>query len=92
MTDNGYTILQHAEIILEAVALSEAMLERDVVEARFRSSRVHALAVEAGFPDVVRAALHVMDRLGDADKLPAHSCGQAIDALSIAIDRAQELR
>ncbi|SEV96492.1 hypothetical protein [Luteibacter sp. 329MFSha] len=85
-------ILQHAEIILEAVALSESMLDRDILEARFRARRVHSLAVAAGFPDVAHAALHVVDRLGDIAELPAHGCGEAIEALSIAIDRAQELR
>lgn len=85
-------ILQHAEIILEAVALSEAMLDKDIVEARFRAGRVHSLAVAAGFPEVADAALHVFDRLGGGAELPADGCGKAIDALSIAIDRAQELR
>lgn len=85
-------ILQHAEIILEAVALSEAILDRDIVEARFRARHVHALAVAAGFSDVAHAALHVMDRIGGGDELPAHRYEQAIDALSIAIDRAQGLQ
>lgn len=85
-------ILQHAEIILEAVALSEAMLERDIVEARFRASRVHSLAVAAGISEVAHAARHVVDRLGDEVAWPAHRCGKAIDKLSIAIDRAQDLR
>ena len=82
-------ILQHAEIIIEAVALSQAMLDRDIVEARFRARLVCTLATDAGLADVAGAAQTVVVLLGDGPDLPAAGYGEAIEALSVAIDEAQ---
>lgn len=61
---NGDAILQHAEIIVEAVALSQAMLDGDLQEARFRARLIATKADMAGLGAVGRAAGRVVDRLG----------------------------
>lgn len=82
-------ILQHAEIIIEAVALSRAMLDRDIIEARFRARLVRSLAAEAGLANVANAAQSVVVLLGDGPDSPAAGYGEVIKALSVAIDEAQ---
>jgi len=89
MTDNEDAILQHAEIIVEAVALSQAMLDGDVQEARFRARLITTNADIAGLSDVGRAASRVVHLLGRGSMAPRPGYGQAIEALSVAIDRAQ---
>jgi hypothetical protein len=89
MTNNEDTILQHAEIIVDAVALGQAMLKGDIQEARFRARLITTNADIAGLSDVGRAASRVVDLLGRGPTAPRPGYGQAIEALSVAIDRAQ---
>lgn len=85
-------ILQRAEIIIEAVALSLAMLDSNVQEARFRARVTATTADIAGLDDVSQAACRVVDFLGLGSTAPRPGYGQAIEALSVAIDRAQTLQ
>jgi hypothetical protein len=90
-TNDESAILQHAEIIVEAVALSQAMLDGDLQEARFRARLIATNADSAGSGDIGRAAGRVVDFLGRGSTAPRPGYGQAIEALSVAIDRAQML-
>lgn len=91
MTSNEDAVLHHAEIIVEAVALSQAMLDGDLQEARFRARLIATTADIAGLGVVGRAAARVVDLLGRGSMAPRPGYGQAIEALSVAIDRASTL-
>lgn len=91
MTNNEDAILQHAEIIVDAVALGQAMLDGDLQEARFRARLIATNADIAGLSDVGRAVGRVVDLLGRGSTAPRPGCGQAIEALSVAIDQASSL-
>lgn len=90
MPEGEDSVLQHAGIILDAVALSQAVLDGDLAEARFRASLVASHANEAGLAIVEKAAVDVMVILSPAKGLSAVGIGPAIERLSIAIDEAQE--
>ena len=90
MPEGEDSVLQHAGIILDAVALSQAVLDGDLAEARFRASLVASHANEAGLAIVEKAAVNVMVILSPAKGLSAVGIGPAIERLSIAIDEAQE--
>lgn len=91
MTNNEDAILQHAEIIVDAVALGQAMLDGDIQEARFRARLITTNADIARLSDVGRAASRVIDLLGRGSMEPRPGYGQAIEALSVAIDLASTL-
>jgi hypothetical protein len=91
MSEGEDSILQHAGIILDAVALSQAVLDGDLAEARFRASLVASHAREARLDAVEKAAVNVMGILTPAKGLAAVGVGPAIERLSIAIDEAQGL-
>jgi len=91
MSEREDEILEHAGIILDAVALSQAVLDGDLAEARFRASLVACHAEDAGMDTVARAAAQVVDVLTPAKGLAAVGIGPAIERLSRAIDRAQEI-
>lgn len=54
--------------------------------ARAIAHRLAALAADAGHADVVTAALRVTEVLGPPGSSPKKGCGQAVEALSLAID------
>lgn len=91
MSQEDDQILKHPAIILDAVALSRAMLDEDFLEAPFRAGLVARHAGMAGLATVERAADHVVDVLTPAERLYAVGMGTAIERLSMAIDRAHEL-
>lgn len=90
MSEGKDSVLQRAGIILNAVALSQAVLYGDLAEARFRASLVASHANEAGLAIVEKAAVNVMVILSPAKGLAAVGIGPAIERLSTAIDEAQE--
>ncbi|MDR6643573.1 hypothetical protein J2X57_002794 [Luteibacter sp. 1214] len=85
MSENEDAILRHAEIIIEAMALGQAMMAGDIQEARFRARLIATTADIAGLDDVGRAAGRVVDLLGRGSTAPTPGYGQAIEALSVAI-------
>lgn len=91
MSQEEDQILKHAGIILDAVALSRAVLDEDFLEARFRAGLVACHAGMAGLVTVERAAEHVVNVLTPSEGLYAVGIGPAIERLSIAIDCAQEI-
>jgi hypothetical protein len=85
MPENEDFILHHTEIIVEAVALSQAMLDGDLQEARFRARLIATTADIGGLGDVGRAAGCVVELLGRGSMATRPGYGQAIEALSVAI-------
>lgn len=83
------SILHLAGIIQHAVALSQAVLDGDVGEARVCADRVAVQARAGGLAGVALAALRVSDCLSRAGHATGHGCASAIEALSLEIDRAQ---
>lgn len=89
MSINESTILRLASIIQDAVALGQAVLDGDAAEARLRADQVFLHASEARLDGVAHAALIVIDCLRPVGHSTGQTCGSAIKALSIEIDRAQ---
>jgi uncharacterized Ntn-hydrolase superfamily protein len=80
-------ILEVAALIVDGVAVSEALLAGDVVEARFRAQMVAAHAHGHGMRGVQAAAVKVVRLLGDGSHPPLPGYAQAVLDLSEALDR-----
>ena len=81
------SILENARLILDAVALSEAMLAGDVEEARFRAQLIAIRAPAMRRPTLLAAARRVVDSLGTSGHAMRAGYAEAIDDLSLEIDR-----
>lgn len=77
-----------AEVILDAVALSQAMLDGDLTEARFRAQTIAQHPATLPYPALQGAATDVVEALGQPGEGPRPGYGQAIECLSRAIDEA----
>ena len=82
-------LLITAELALDALALSRAMIDGDFQESRFRTRLIATRAPAAGMKDVAQAAADVIALLGPAGTLPLPGCGQAIAQLAASLDDAQ---
>jgi hypothetical protein len=80
------SVLALASLVLEAAALSEALLDGDLEEARFRAELVAGLAHTQGLPAIQRAALAVVNRLGNAGDPPRNGYAKAVQDLSVELD------
>jgi hypothetical protein len=81
-------ILEVAALIVDGVAVSEALLAGDIVEARFRAQMVANYANAHGMHAVQTAAVKVVRLLGDGSHPPLPGYAQAVLDLSEALDRA----
>lgn len=81
-------VLDAAELLVDGVALSEALLAGDQSEARFRARLIAAKAPLAGYQEVHVAAVQVLDLLGLPGHRPQAGYAQAIVTLSVAIEQA----
>lgn len=80
-------VLSGAALILDAVALSEAVLVGDIEEARFRASLIVCCPCVTSRPPLFRAAQRVVVMLGESGPTLFPGCAAAIHALSLEIDR-----
>lgn len=86
MTDEQ-AILEIAGLIVEGVAVSEALLAGDAMEARFRAQLVADHAGIHGLPRVEAKAFEVVRLLGEGDCPPLPGYAQAVVDLSDELDR-----
>jgi len=89
MSDFEDATLDLSVVIVSAVSLGHALIRGEFPVARAIAHRLTALAADAGHADVVTAALRVTEVLGPPGSSPQKGCGQAVEALSLAIDQAQ---
>lgn len=89
MSDFEDATLDLPVVIVSAVRLGHALLRGDFPAARAIAHRLTALAADAGHADVATAALRVTEVLGPPGSFPKRGCGQAVEALSLSIDQAQ---
>jgi hypothetical protein len=88
---NEEAILEIAGLIVDGVAVSEALLAGDLVEARFRSSLVAGQASLYGMSRVEVRAFEVVRLLGDANHPPLPGYAEAVLKLSEELDRVLTL-
>ena len=81
-------ILQVAGLIVDGVAVSEALLAGDFTEARFRARLVAAHAGTHGMAGVQAAAVEVVRLLGEGAHPPLPGYAQAVLDLSDELDQA----
>ncbi|WP_369930940.1 hypothetical protein [Xanthomonas sp. NCPPB 2632] len=86
---NEFSILHLASIIQDTIALSQAVLDGDVAEARVCADRGAVQARAGGLAGVAHTALLVIDCLSQADQSTGYGCASAIEALSVETDQAQ---
>jgi hypothetical protein len=84
-------ILEVAGLIVDGVAVSEALLAGDIVEARFRAGLVADRASIHGMPRVEAKAFEVGRLLGEMNQQPLQGYAEAIVELSEELDRAVAL-
>ena len=84
---NEEAILEVAGLLVEGVAVSEALLAGDVLEARFRARLVADHASIHGLPRVEAKAFEVVRLLGEGDHPPLPGYAQAVVDLSEELDR-----
>ena len=81
-------VLEAATLIVEAVALNEALLEGDLTEARFRAGFISSRSPAAGYERVQHAATHLVQVLGEPGERPQPGYGAAVLELSRALEGA----
>jgi hypothetical protein len=86
MTDEQ-AILEIAGLIVDGVAVSEALIAGDLQEARFRAHMVADHASIHGLPRVEAIAFEVVRLLGEGNRPPLPGYAEAIDDLSEELDR-----
>lgn len=86
------SILATAEIILDAVALTEAVREDNCEEAAFRAHLVAKAASASGYKDVELAAQHLIDLLEARQRPSTSLLVQATHDLSLLIDETKGVR
>jgi hypothetical protein len=84
---NEQAILEVAGLLVDGVAVSEALLVGDLVEARFRARLVADGASLHGMPRVEAKAFNVVRLLGDVNQRPLPGYAEAIVELSEELDR-----
>jgi hypothetical protein len=82
-------LLARAQLAIDAMAISRAMLDRDFDEARFRAHLVLCEASTMGLPAVGASAQKILDVLGPLGTAPAPGIGRALLELSGAIDAVE---
>jgi len=80
-------ILEIAGLIVDGVAVSEALLAGDLEEARFRAHMVADHASLHGLPRVEAKAFEVVRLLGEANHPPQSGYAEAVMDLSEELDR-----
>lgn len=76
------SILENAEMTVEAIAVGRALLDADLSEARFRAKLLHQQAALTGDARLEDAANRVVRLLGPPGSIPSLACGAAILAVS----------
>lgn len=76
-----------AAVLSDAVAVSEALLSGDIVEARFRTALLASHAAVAGWGDVQSVAAWVSGLLDTPQPLQSEYAKAAL-ALSVAVEHA----
>ena len=90
MPRNDTAIYALTEVILEAVALGQAMLDGDITEARFRATSIVSHTESRRQEGIRDAAIEVLEYLGASGMSPKVGYGSAIDRLSQEIDKATD--
>ena len=75
-------ILDNAAMTVEAIAVSRALLDSDLSEARFRAQLLHHQAAISGDASLEEAASRVVHLLGPPGSIPSLGCGAAVLAVS----------
>jgi len=75
-------ILDNAAMTVEAIAVSRALLDSDLSEARFRAQLLHHQAAISGDASLEEAASRVVRLLGPPGSIPSLGCGAAVLAVS----------
>jgi hypothetical protein len=88
---NEGAILEVAGLVADGVAVSEALLAGDLVEARFRSRLFTDHASIHGIPRVDAKAFEVAPLLGEANHPPLPRYAEAALKLSEELDRVLAL-
>lgn len=81
------SILDVAVLVLDAAALSEALLDGDLQESRFRANLIEAFARVHDLPAIQKAAHAVVNRLGKTGEMPKNGYAKAVQELSIELDK-----
>jgi hypothetical protein len=84
---NEQAILEVAGLLVDGVAVSEALLAGDLVEARFRAHLVADGASIHGMPRVEARAFEVVRLLGENNDPPHPGYAEAVVDLSEELDR-----
>lgn len=79
-----------AEILREAVALNQALVDRDLIEAQHRTRLIVTLAEIYGLQEALHAANVLLSQLGSSPTGLRPPTVDAVNALSLALDRAFE--
>jgi hypothetical protein len=82
------SVLDVAGLVLDATALSEALLDGDLQESRFRADAIAGNAYRLGMSAVHTAALAVVNRLGSDGDPPKNGYAKAVHDLSLELDDA----
>lgn len=90
MPRNDTAIYALTEVILDAVALGQAMLDGDITEARFRATSIVSHTESRHQEGIRDAAIEVLEYLGAPGMSPKAGYGSAIDRLSQEIDKATD--
>lgn len=77
-----------ADLALDAAALNEAFLSGDLLESRFRAGLIAGSALAHGLTGIHKAALAVVNRLGNSGDSPKNGCAKAMQDLSVELDDA----
>lgn len=81
-------ILEVAGLLVDGVAVSEALLADDLTEARFRARLVAGHASRHSMTEVEAAAVEVVRLLGDETHPPLPGYAQAVLDISGELDKA----
>lgn len=81
-------ILEAAELLIEAVALSEALLEGDLTEARFRAGQLAEKPSVMSNPGLNASASRVVSLLGAPGSEPLPGYADAVVDLTDRLEQA----
>lgn len=81
-------VLEAAELLIEAVALSEALLDGDITEARFRAGQLVEKPAVATNPDLRASAGRVVSLLGPPGIHPLPGYADAVVDLTDRLEQA----
>lgn len=79
-------LLTRATLVMDAMAIGQALLDADPDETRFRTHLVMRQAIEAGLDNVAHAARGIAWLLKGSGTVAVPGIGQALLHLSDAID------